>query len=308
MQKNIRGNSFILELQVPRVYFQDVCTPRIREKLGVSRISWIRKKEEWEKKREELLLPSLFPEREALFLEDLREEAILEIAQEAPRYGGVFFFFLISPEMSRGASSLGLPWIVVAEDREAFFRFLKEEEARLGLTLDEETRETLFQFTLECELQRGDIEDFLEEFKGERVSRSAVEAFFMRNEKVLLFRFLDALSERDTPSALQYVYRLVEQQFPPSLLVANLARRFRLFAQLYEAKEIERDLWQGKSVNPFEAKKVERMKKHFSPSDVLSALASLRAADRLLKTQSVDLKLWCALLVVGITQPGRGAD
>ncbi|MBC7216866.1 MAG: hypothetical protein H5U36_01540, partial [Candidatus Caldatribacterium sp.] len=82
---------------MPRVYFQDVCTPRIREKLGVSRISWIRKKEEWEKKREELLLPSLFPEREALFLEDLREEAILEIAQEAPRYGGVFFFFLISP-------------------------------------------------------------------------------------------------------------------------------------------------------------------------------------------------------------------
>ncbi len=306
VQGDIRGNFFVLERRVPQVSFQDVYVPEIRRKFGISRVSWIQKEEDWKGKREELLSPFLFPEREGVFLEGLKEETVWRIAQEASQYDKAFFFFLAPPAL-KGAFWGKFPWIVVEESREAFLRFLEEEQARSGVFLEEEARETLFQLVLEHELQRGDIVDFLEKFRGERISKDTVEAFFVRNEKVLLFRFLDALGEKDTTSAIQYAYRLMDQQFPPPLLVAQIARRFRLLAQLHEVGGIQQDLWQRREINPFEARKIERMKKHFSPSDVPRVFAHLRTTDRLLKTQSIDLRLWFVLLVSGITQSERGA-
>lgn len=299
------GNFFLCECRVSRVYFQEVCIPEIREKLSTSEVLWIRQEDEWSREQQELLFPSLFRRRKAIFLEDLGEEKVSQIAREASRYPEAFFFFLPSPEALKEPFWQKFPWIVVEESREVFLRFLREEEVRLGLTLEDDVRELLFRFFSDYELQRGDIVDFLEKFRGGRVTREEVEAFFTQSERVLLFRFLDALGEKDTPSALRYAYRLIEYQFPLSLLVVHLARRFRLFAQFCEGKGMERDLWQGKEINPFEVRKIERMQKHFRLSDVPRIFAILGMADRLLKTQSMDPYLWCALLVSGITQLER---
>lgn len=303
LRNELSGNFFLCERRVSQVYFREICVPEIRKKCKALEISWVRGENEWERKRQELVSPSLFPRREVIFLEGFKEEGALKIAQEAPRYSEVFFFLVLSPtEALKEPLWRKFPRIVVEESREVFLRFLREEEARLGLAFEDEARESLFHLASEYELQRGDITDFLERFRGGQVTKDEVEAFFTQSEKVLLFRFLDALGERDTASALRYAYRLMDRQFPPSLLVAHLARRFRLFAQFCKGGETQRDLWQGKEIRPLEARKIERMKKHFAFSDVPRIFAVLRTADRLLKTQNVDSRLWCVLLVSGITR------
>lgn len=305
LQEEPFGNFFLCECRISRVYFQEMYIPKIREKLNASEVSWIRQESEWSRERQELLFPSLFRRRKVIFLEDLEKEKVFQIAREAPQYPEVFFFFLPSPEVLKEPFWQKFPWIVVEESREVFLRFLQGEEARLGLFLENDAKETLFRFVSEYELQRGDVVDFLEKFRGERVTKEEVEAFFIQSERVLLFRFLDALGEKDASSALRYAYRLIEYQFPLSLLVVHLARRFRLFAQFCEGKGVKKDLWQGKEINPFEAQKIEKMQKHFRLSDVPRIFAILRTADRLLKTQSIDPYLWCTLLVSGITQLER---
>lgn len=308
LQEEPSGNFFLCECRIPRVYFQEVCIPEIRRKLGVSEVSWVRQEDEWSKEQQELLFPSLFRRKRAIFLEGLAKEKVFQIAREASRYPGTFFFFLSPPEVLQEPFWQKFPWIVVEESREVFLRFLREEETRLGLFLENEARETLFRFVSEYELQRGDVVDFLEKFRGGQITKEEVETFFTQSERILLFRFLDALGERDTSSALRYAYRLVEYQFPLSLLVVHLARRFRLFAQFCEGRGMKKDLWQGKEINPFEARKIEKMQEHFRLSDIPRIFAILRTADRLLKTQSIDPYLWCALLVSGITQPERVPD
>ncbi|MEN3203134.1 MAG: hypothetical protein ABDK87_05330 [Atribacterota bacterium] len=306
LRSELSGNFFLCERRVSQVYFREICVPEIQEKCKASGISWVHGESEWEKKRQELVSPSLFPRREVIFLEGFKEEGVLKIAQEAPRYLEVLFFLLLSPaETLKEPFWRKFPRIIVEESREVFLHFLREEEARLDLVLEDDARESLFRLASEYELQRGDIVDFLERCRGGRVTKDEVEAFFTQSEKALLFRFLDALGERNAASALRYVYRLLDQQFPPSLLVTHLARRFRLFAQFCESGETRRDLWQGKEINPLEARKIEKMKKHFTSSDVPRIFAVLRTADRILKTQSVDPRLWCVLLVSGITQLGK---
>lgn len=293
----------MVERQVPHARFCEVFVPAIQRKLGASGIRWIRKREEWEAERERLRTPSLFPEREVVFLEGLGEKEAFSIVREAREYPQAFFFCLLSPDALKETFWQEFPWIVVGESKEAFFRFLETEAKRLGVTLEGDAQETLLHLVTEYELQEGDIQAFLEAFRGGRVGRGEIEAFFIQSEKVLLFRFLDALSEKNAPQALRYAYRLMDHQFPPALLVANLARRFRLLAQFYETGERRKDLLQGRELNPFEARKIEKMQQYFRPSDLPRVFATLRAADRLLKTQSVDSRLWCAILVAQITQP-----
>lgn len=302
------GNFFICECRVSRAHFQEMCVPEIRKKFGALEILWIRQGEEWDKKRGELASPSLFPGARVVLLENLEKEKIFQIAQEASQYSKSFFVLLSSPEVLREPFWQKFPWIVVEEDREVFLRFLGEEAVRLGLVFEDDAREALFRLASEYELQRGEIVSFLEELRGNRVTKEEVEAFFTQSEKVLLFRFLDALSERDAPSALRYAYRLMEYRFSPSLLVVHLARRFRLFAQFCANKGTQRDLWQGKEVSSFEARRIEGMKKHFHASAVPEVFAILRTADRFLKTQSIDPYLWCVLLVSKLTQLEKGPD
>ena len=301
---DLGGRFFILERRVNQARFENWYVPEILRKLGASRALWVRKLQEWEERAREFSLPSLFPEREVCFLDRLDEGEALHVFREASRYPEVYFFFLPGGDL-KGAGWSKVPWIVVEEDREVLQRFLQGEAARLGLSFGKGVEEHILRLFEEYELQETEIVSFLEGFRGRRVQREDVEAFFEKNEKILLFRFLDFLGERNTSLALQYAYRLVGQGFPLPLLVTHLARRFRLLAQVFEKGETQRDLWQGKEVNPFEMKKIQKMKDAFSPADIPRIFATLRMADRLLKTQSIDPRLFCVLLVTGVTQPEK---
>lgn len=308
LERDIQGHFWVLERKVSRAHFENWYVPKVLKKIGASRVTWVQGEEEWEGKQKEFVLPSLFSEREVLFLEDLKEVVALKIAREASRYPMLFFFFLTSGDLKE-AEWRKFPWIIVGESQEIFERFLLREAQRFGLSLKKEARELLFRLFQEYELQEAEIMDFLKEFAGGgRIEEKDIEAFFEKSERTLLFRFLDALGEKDTPCALQYAYRLVEGRFPLPLLLTHLTRRFRLLAQLYETEEEQRDLWQEKEVSSFEMKKTQKMKMYFAPSDIPRVFAALRMADRLLKTQSVDPYLWCFLLITEITGPSREPD
>ena len=71
---------------------------------------------------------------------------------------------------------------------------------------------------------------------------------FEKSEKTLLFRFLDALSDRDTQLATKYFCSLQKINYPSSLLVSMIARRFRLMAQVLITGVENQDLWKKNRV------------------------------------------------------------
>ncbi len=308
LREKEKDSFLVLERRVNRAHFEEWCIPQILEKVSTSRFSRVRNREEWEEKKRELLLPALFPEREVVFLEGIDENLALAIARESPSYPSAFFFFLPEEELTR-SDWRRFPWIVLKEEG-VFEQFLKRRLESLGLSLEDRARVRLFRLLEEYELQETDIETFLRRFRrGERIRKEDVEVFFEKSERTLLFRFLDAVGERNTSLALQYGYRLLEEKkFPPTLFLSHLARRFRLLLQLYVVGEKRKDLWQGREVSSFEIQKVQRMQTYFSLSDIPRVFQALRMADRLLKTQSVDSQAFLLSLITEIVEPQKSPD
>ncbi|MGQ9623327.1 MAG: hypothetical protein ACUVTO_07845 [Candidatus Caldatribacteriaceae bacterium] len=307
LREKERGSFLILERRVNRARFEEWCIPQILEKVSASRFSWVRNREEWEEKRKGLLLPALFPEKEVVFLEGIDEGLALKIARESPSYSLVFFFFLPEEELTRG-DWRRFPWIVLKEEG-VFELFLKNRLQALGLFLEEEARVCLFRLLEEYELQETDIEAFLRQFRrGERIKEKDVEVFFEQSERALLFRFLDAVGERNASLALQYGYRLLGKKFPPALFLSHLARRFRLLLQLYLVEEKRKDLWQKREISSFEMQKIQKMQAHFSLPDILRIFQALQMADRLLKTQSIDPQAFLLSLITEIVGPKKSLD
>lgn len=307
LREKEKGSFLILERRVNRARFEEWCIPQLLEKVSASRFSWVRNREEWEEKKKELLLPVLFPEKEVVFLEGIDEGLALAVAGESPSYPLVFFFFLPEGELTR-SDWRRFPWIVLKEEG-IFEPFLKNRLQALGLSLEEEARIRLFRLLEEYELQETDIEAFLRQFRrGERIKEKDVEVFFEQSERVLLFRFLDAVGERNASLALQYGYRLLKEKFPLALFLSHLARRFRLLLQLYLVEEKRKDLWQKREISPFEMQKVQRMQAHFSLSDIPRVFQALQMADRLLKTQNIDPQAFLLSLITEIVEPKKSLD
>lgn len=288
VSQEIKGHCFVLEILVGRKYFEDQYWPQIVEKLEGGKVVRLRGKKEWEERGKEAILPSLFGERKILLLEDLEESLALKIKNVTSPH----FLVFISADWRGKKGWSDSTWIKVEESHYNWENFWKDRAKSKGILLDYRVLKSLARWSKEYDWTEEDVEQFLSQFStGETVKMEDVEFYFERNERTLLFRFLDAIGERNRERAIFYLRSLLQIGFPPSLLLANLARRFRLLWQAQETKEEAIDLWSGRKLNPFEWKgKIIKNKDKYSSEEIKRAFEVLYQVDKTLKTQNPELE------------------
>lgn len=286
LNQDVKGRCFVLELSVGRKYFEDQYWPQVVEKLGGGKVVRIRGKKEWEERGKKAALPSLFGEQKILLLEDLEEDLALKIKNLRSPH----FLVFISGGWRGVKEWSDSTWIKVEETHYGWENFWKDRAKSRGILLDHRVLKSLSRWSKEYDWAEEDVEQFLSQFsEGETVKVEDIEFYFEKNERTLLFRFLDAIGERNRERAIFYLRSLLQIGFSPSLLLANLARRFRLLWQAQETKEETIDLWSGKKLNPFEWKeKIIKNKNNYSPEEIKRAFEILYQVDKILKTQNPD--------------------
>ncbi|MGC8778304.1 MAG: DNA polymerase III subunit delta [Candidatus Caldatribacteriaceae bacterium] len=300
-QEQTAARFFLFELKIGRKFFEEWYLPFVEEKLVVKRVVNIESEEEWKEKSSLVLEPSLFPEAILFLLWGIGEKTAREIKE---KFSMAPFFFLFLPRKVEERRWKDIPWVVVEMDERTFRKFWSSRAQQFNVSLSRMAEQRLFHFLSTCDLGKSDLEYFFAFFAGRNdISGEDVEFFFEREEKVLLFRFLDALGRRDMAKAFHYLQGLWNIDFAPSRLIAQVARRFRLLLQVYEGEKGTHDAWQGKELHPFEAEKVRVMREKYSLSEVYQAFTLLRTADRLMKTQGSDPRIVLARVVEAIMIP-----
>ncbi|MEN3187130.1 MAG: hypothetical protein ABDK94_07600 [Atribacterota bacterium] len=288
-EHDLSSRFFLFELRIGRKLFEDWYLPFIVRKLKVQRVVEVENEEEWKYVVESFLVPSLFPEAILFVLWGIPERAILKMKDTL---ASTPFFFLFIPRKMEEQKWNDVSCVVVKPDEMILKKFWSSMAQKFGVSLDKVAEEKLLRFLGTYNLGRSDLEYFFSCFTGRKdVTEEEVEWFFEREEKVVLFRFLDALGKREETKTFHYLQMLWRLDFSVSWLIAQIARRFRLLLQCYEGEGMTRDVWQGKDLHPFEAEKVITMKEKYSLSEVRRTFALLRTADRLIKTQSVDPRI-----------------
>jgi len=286
MNQDIKGRCFVLELAVGGKYFEDHCWPQIVEKLGGGKVVRIKGKKEWEEKGGGAILPSLFGEKKILLLEDLEESLALKVKNISSPH----FLVFISSGWRGGKEWSDDTWIKVEPPRYDLENFWKKSAKNKGIFLDNQVLRSLSRWSKEYDWGEEDVEQFLSQFsEGEIVKMEDVELYFEKNERTLLFRFLDATGERNLEGAIFYLRSLLQIGFSPSLLLTNVARRFRLLWQAQETKEETVDLWSGRKLSPFEwREKILKNKNKYNLEEIQRAFEILYQVDKALKTRNPE--------------------
>ncbi len=285
--QDIKSKYFVLELSVGKKYFEDHCWPLIVEKLGGGKVVRIKGNKEWEERKGEAILPSLFGEKKILLLEELEESLALKIKKAV---SSPHFLVFLSSNWKGGKEWNDSTWIKVESPRYDWENFWKESAKNKGILLDNRVLKSLSRWSKEYDWGEEDVEQFLSQFpEGETIKTEDVELYFEKNERTLLFRFLDALGERNLERAIFYLRPLLQIGFPPSLLLTHVSRRFRLLWQAQETKEESIDLWSGKKLNPFEWKeKILKNKNKYNLEEIKRVFEVLYQVDKTLKTQNPE--------------------
>ncbi|HPZ81218.1 MAG TPA: hypothetical protein PK844_00710 [Candidatus Atribacteria bacterium] len=284
--QDIKGRCFVLELSAGGKYFEDQCWPQMVEKLGGGKVVRIKGEREWEEKGEEAILPSLFGEKKILLLEDLEESLALKIKKTSSPH----FLVFISSGWRGGKEWDDSTWVKVEPPRGDWEDFWEKEARRRKLSLDYQVVRSLSRWSREYDWGEEDVEQFLSQFpEGETVKMEDVELYFEKNERTLLFRFLDATGERNLERATFYLHSLLGVGFPPSLLLTHIARRFRLLWQAQETEEEVVDLWSGRKLSSFEwERKILKNKNKYNLEEIKRAFEVLYQTDRAIKTRNPD--------------------
>jgi len=299
--KDSASRLFLFELKVGRKLFEEWHLPLIVEKLAVQKVIQVEGEEEWKEKKTLFLLPSLFPEAMLFLLWGISEKTAWEIKE---KFSVPPFFFLAFLRKVEERKWNDVPWVVIEPDEQALRKIWYSRAQKFDVSLSKAGEKKLFHFLERYDLGMSDVEDFFAYFAGQKeLGGEEVAFFFERDEKVLLFRFLDALGKRDKTGAFHYLQMLWRADFSPSWLIAQIARRFRLLLQVYEGGGTTHDLWQGKELHPFEAEKIEAMKEKYRLPEVHQAFTLLRTADRLTKTQNIDPKIVLARVIEEMMTP-----
>lgn len=298
LYKETTSRFFLFHLKGSKKLFEEWHLPFIVQKLGIRKIVHIDTEEKWKEEKDSLFAPSLFSETTLFLLWGISEEVAWEIKE---RLAITPFFFLFFPSRITEKRWKNVSQITMKADTQELQNFLSLEAKKLGVFLSTTAEKKLLHFVLTYHLGEKDIFHFLSFCERDReIIAEDVESFFAKDERFLLFRFLDAIAKREEVKSFFYLEMLQKIDFAPSWLIAQVARRFRILLQVYEGEGGTQDKWQGKELNPFEVEKIMVMKKNYSLPEVYRAFTLLRVADRLIKTQTIDPKAVLARTIGGI--------
>ncbi len=259
--------------------------PAVKKQLNIERVIRIQGKEEWGKRRQEFLNPSLFPVKNAIVFENTEEKDVLDIFRKEKSLEDTVFLCILTAKPKKSWTKIPVIEVRVPE-REIMGSLCR----RYGCNPTAKALDALVRFWREYDLSDEDIEQFLCSRSKDTIDILDVEVFFEKNEKTLTFGFLDEVGKKNAMRAQLHFSRLMQLGTPPALLLTLLARRFRLIYQILESGETSTDLWKGSALNQFEMKKIQVTAKNFTLQEARTVLYTLAAVDRRLKTSPVDFE------------------
>ncbi|MGQ9746465.1 MAG: hypothetical protein ACUVQZ_01650 [Candidatus Caldatribacteriaceae bacterium] len=288
LYKETASRFFLFHLKGSKKLFEEWHLPFIVQKFGIQKIVHVEDEETWKEQKDLLFVPSLFSEATLFLLWGISEKVAWEIKE---RLAIAPFFFIFFPSKIFEKRWKNVPQVIMEANTKEIQNFLSLEAKKLGVFLNASAEKKLLHFVLTYHLGEKDIFHFLSSCKRDReIIVEDVESFFAKDERFLLFRFLDAIAKREEAKSFFYLEMLQGIDFAPSWLIAQIARRFRILLQIYEGEGNVQDKWQEKELSPFEAEKIMTMKETYSLPEVYRAFTLLRIADRLIKTQNTDPK------------------
>ncbi|MDI9595840.1 MAG: hypothetical protein QM279_11540 [Atribacterota bacterium] len=281
---------FLISLNISRHFWEQYYFPQIKTKFKTNIVYRVENEKTWKEMEAERMLPKLFPEKEIILLDGISEKGALEITQKKSIPDNLIFLFLNEGELTKPWTNVTI--IHVGFGEKEFYQWIGKTAGEKFSGLPAAVIKSLYKYWREYNLREEDIMGFIRqtELLPKRTPLD-VELFFEKSEKTLLFRFLDALSDRDTQLATKYFCSLQKINYPSSLLVSMIARRFRLMAQVLITGVENQDLWKKNRVSPFEIRKIKTYSKKFSPSEITNLFYALRHMDRLLKTTNSDFSI-----------------
>ncbi|GEM_PF-1169121 len=278
---------YLLQLNISRRFWEQSFFPQVKEKFHTDIVHRFSDDKSWKVKEPDLLIPSLFPKKEIIMLDGVSEEVAHRLSHKAIIPPHCIVLYFISQSLKKNWLK-GIMILIEFEEQD-FAHWVLQVSQGLSKNLSPLILKTLYKYWWEYDLLEGDIIDFLLQAKSlPNLSITDLEIFFEKSEKTLLFRFLDALSDRNADLSNQFFFALMKINYPPILLVTMIARRYRLIAQIISTKEENKDLWKNTKLNSFEIQKIKKYTKKYSLSDFKEIFNSLRQLDRLLKTTNSD--------------------
>ncbi len=294
-----RVDRLVFYLCVNRKWWDGEIFPLIKKQMSIERVVRIHGKEEWKARKEEFLHPSLFPVKTAVIFEDINERDALDVFRNERGMKDTVFFYFMTTKPKKNWSKISVVEVRLPE-KEILARLCR----RQGCMPTTKALDSLVYFWREYDLSEEDIEQFLSNLGKDKIDILDVQVFFEKSEKTLTFGFLDEISKKNVRRAQLHFSRLMQTGTPPALLLNLLARRFRLFYQILECGETQKDLWKESTLNQFEMRKIQGAVRNFTLQEARSVLYQLAEADRLLKTSSVDFEK----MMLGILLNISGGD
>jgi len=242
---------------------------------------------DWEEKKQDLCQPALFARRILLVLEEVGEKLAVEIWQERRLERDTSILYLLRDRPGKTWQSVSTVDVSLS-DRQLLEGLIK----RCGKTIHSQALGRLVRLWKEYDLKAGDIEQWAGQINREGpIQVQDVESHFEKSEKVLLFGFLDAVSEKNIDTAQRLFAGLMKLGYPPTLLLSNLARRFRLILQALETKEKEKDLWKGTKLSPFEFSKIQKTANNYDSEHISEIFRVFSQVDRHTKSQNIPFEV-----------------
>jgi len=230
----------------------------------------------------------LFPKKEILLLDGVSEALAFQIAHGKTSHPHSFFLYIVQNKLTKSWNDI--PLVQVEFTEEEFRQWIQKIAGKsLYSQLSAPVLHSLYQRWKDFDLGEEDIFSFFHHYQPlTGLIPLDVELFFEKSEKTLLFRFIDALSDRNAELATKYFFSLQKINYPPNLLVVMVARRYRLIHQILLIGVDNQDLWKKNKVSPFEIRKIKNFAKKYSPSEITNIFSLLRDLDRLSKTVHCD--------------------
>jgi hypothetical protein len=281
---------FLISLNISRRFWEQHYLPQLKNKFQTNIVHRVEDEKIWKEMEAKKMLPQLFPSKEIILLDGISEKGAFEIAQKKSIPAHLIFFYLTESELTKPWSNITI--IQVGFGEREFYQWIEKTAGEKFAGLSGAVIKNLYKFWIEYDLNEEDIMGFFRQSQSiSNMTPLDVELFFEKNEKTLLFRFLDALSDRDSQLATQYFCSLLKMNYPPHLLLTMITRRFRLIAQVLITGVENQDLWKKNRVSPFEIRKIKTYSKKYCPSEMTNFFASLRHMDRLIKTTNCDFSI-----------------
>ncbi|MFQ5789317.1 MAG: DNA polymerase III subunit delta [Acidobacteriota bacterium] len=189
--------------------------------------------------------------------------------------------------------------------------WIAEQAARRQLQMGKlEVRYLLEEFGSDLRRQLSELEKISLYAAGRRLEREELAVLLGRGKAQSIFRFTDAVADRDASTALRQLGRLLEEGEPPLRILALLDR---ILGQLLVAKELKarggarraswglrNELARRVRVPPWVAGKLAEQADRFKESKLTSGLETLAWSDRMLKTSGVPARLILEGLVIAV--------